>query len=50
MNTSKVSTAVKIVVTVVVLAALVATRFSSKVRYRRNGLHGVTRIDWALRQ
>jgi hypothetical protein len=49
MTATNVSTAVKIVVSMVVVAALVATRFSSKVRrYRRNDVHGsVDRSDWA---
>jgi hypothetical protein len=42
MTTSNVSTAVKIVVSMVVVAALVATRFSSsKVRDRWKDVHGV---------
>jgi hypothetical protein len=41
MTNSNVSTAVKIVVSMVVVAALVATRFSSKVRrFRRNVVYG----------
>jgi hypothetical protein len=45
MNTSNASTAVKIAVSMVVVAALVATRFGSKVRYRRNGVRGVKGTD-----
>jgi hypothetical protein len=37
-NMTTVSTTVKIVVSMVVVAALVATTFNSKVRYRRNVL------------
>jgi hypothetical protein len=48
MKPSNVSTAVKIVVSMVVVAALAATRFSSKVRYRVNVVHGANILDWAL--
>jgi hypothetical protein len=52
MTTSNVSTAVKIVVSMVVVAALVATHFSSsKVRQLRKDVDVVTRTDcWDLRQ